>query len=236
MSLNLSRKTVFVWAAVSIAGALFALNLGGRGCAAGVGQKVFGKKDSAQADEAEFNRMLSEAGDFKARERYPEAVAAFEAVIARWPARPEPYFHLGALYFKLNLPSRSEEYYLKAVELRFQNPEIYFHVGYIKESALKFQDALEWYLQAEERGVDSAELFYNTGNVFARLGNQERAIEYYRKAVAVNPSHQDAFVNLSILSFQSGQIADAEFYLDKARKLGYNPPAEYLQSLHQASR
>ena len=236
MSLNLSRKNVFLWTAVLLAGGFLALGPGGRGCVAGVGQKVFAKKDSVRADEAEFNRMLSEAGDLKARERYPEAVAAFEAVIARWPARPEPYFHLGALYFKLKLPSRSEEYYLKAVELHFQNPEIYFHVGYIKESAGKFQDALEWYLQAEERGVDSAELFYNTGNVFARLGNQERAIEYYRKAVAVNPSHRDAFVNLSILSFQGRQIPDAEFYLDKARKLGYNPPAEYLQSLREASR
>lgn len=236
MSLNLSPKTVFVCGAVLFAGILLALSPGGRGCAAGVGQKVSGKKDSARADEAEFNRMLSEAADFKARERYPEAVAAFEAVISRWPERPEPYFHLGALYFSLKLPSRSQEYYLKAVERRFQNPEIYFHVGYIKESSGSFQDALEWYLQAEERGVDSAELFFNIGNVFARLGNNERSIEYYRKAVAVNPSHTDAFVNLSILSFKEGNVSDAEFYLDKARKLGYNPPAEYLQSLRQASR
>lgn len=179
---------------------------------------------------------LAEANDLKARERWAEAVSAYEKVMATYPKHPEAYFQLGALYFRIGLKSKSQENYLKAVALDYRNPEIYFHLGYIRETEGDLQGALEWYLKAEEKGVGSAELYFNTGNVFARLGNNTRALEYFTRAVSVNPAHLDAFVNLSVVSFYEKKFADAAFYLDKARALGYNPPAEYLDSLKAAEQ
>ncbi|NTV28631.1 MAG: tetratricopeptide repeat protein [Candidatus Omnitrophica bacterium] len=174
---------------------------------------------------------MAEAEDLKAKGRFAESVSVYEKVIKERPDLAEPYFRLGVLFFNLGLSSKSEEYYLKAIEKDFRNPEIYFHLGYIKESEGKSQEALEWYLKAEEKGVGSAELYFNIGNVFVRLGNQDRAVDYYKKAISVNPGHVDAFINLSIISFQKAQFADASFYLDKARELGYVPPPDYLNAL-----
>ena len=175
--------------------------------------------------------LLAEAEDLKAKGRYAEAVAAYENVVEARPDLPEPYVHLGALYFNLGIPSKAEEFYLKAVERDSKAPELYFHLGYIKERQDKPQEALEWYLKAEEKGVASAELFFNIGNVFASLQNPDRAIEYYNKAVAVNPKSLDALVNLSILSFQKGLYVDAGIYLDKSVDLGYKVPEGYRESI-----
>ncbi len=175
--------------------------------------------------------LLSEADALRVEGRAAEAVSAYEKTIKTYPDFAEAYFRLGALYFSLGIPSKSEEYYLMAIKKGFKNPEIYFHLGYIKESQSKLQEALEWYLQAEEKGVGSAEIFYNIGNVFAQLGNFDRAIEYYKKVVAINPRHMDAFTNLSIVSFQKSNYPDAIFYLDKAKDLGYKPPREYEENL-----
>lgn len=174
---------------------------------------------------------LRAADALRAEGSSAEAVSAYEKIIQTYPDFAEADFRLGALYFSLGIPSKSEEYYLEAIRKGFKNPEIYFHLGYIKESQSKLQEALEWYLQAEEKGVGSAEIYYNIGNVFAQLGNADRAIEYYKRVVSINPKHMDAFTNLSIVSFQKENYPDALFYLDKAKELGYKPPREYEESL-----
>jgi tetratricopeptide (TPR) repeat protein len=192
---------------------------------------------------SQVKALLAEAEDLKAKGRYAEAVTAYEKVVDARPDLAEPYVHLGALYFNLGITSKAEECYLKAVERDSKAPELFFHLGYIKESQGKPQEALEWYLKAEENGVASAELFFNIGNVFAGLQNPDRAIEYYNKAVAVNPKAVDAWVNLSILSFQKELYVDSEIYLNNAVALGYKAPEGYreaiavkLQESHQTKK
>ncbi|MBF0620166.1 MAG: tetratricopeptide repeat protein [Candidatus Omnitrophica bacterium] len=177
--------------------------------------------------------VYQQALEAEAKGDLKNANALLEQVISNDPANADAYFHLGVVNFKLGLKARSEEYYLKAIAGGLKNPESYFHLGYIKETEGSLQEALEYYLKAEEGGVGSAELYFNIGNVFARLGNNTRAIQYYTRAVSVNPEHLDAFVNLSTVSFQAGAYADAQFYLDKAQKLGYKAPDEYVKVLKE---
>ena len=51
------------------------------------------------------------------------------------------------------------------------------------------------------------------------------------KTVSINKNHQNAFVNLSILSFKSMDFSGALQYLQEAERLGYTPPEEYVKSL-----
>ena len=59
----------------------------------------------------------------------------------------------------------------------------------------------------------------------------EEAISSYLKAVEQDPRHMNALVNLSILSFQEGDFADAVKYCDEAVLLGYDAPEGYLNAL-----
>ncbi len=73
--------------------------------------------------------------------------------------------------------------------------------AYMKEDYTK---ALETYLQIEEQGYRSAELYYNIANSYykqpSKLGN---AILYYHKALKLDPSFDDARVNLELAQQQT---------------------------------
>lgn len=234
---KLRNKAPFFGIVLVVVGLLFVIGnipasvLFARGASGTVAVSSSGDRKGGKTVDSVAEALIAEADGLAARGRFAEAVAVYEKVVQDHPDLAEPYFRLGVLYFKIGLKSKAEEFYLRAIDHDFRNPELYFHLGYIKESEEKYQEALEWYLKAEEKGVGSAELYFNIGNVFARLGNPDSAIDYYKKAVSVNPRHMDAFVNLSIISFQKAAYADASFYLDKARELGYQPPEEYLKSL-----
>jgi tetratricopeptide (TPR) repeat protein len=165
--------------------------------------------------------------------RLPEAVAAYEKVIAHQPSLGETYLRLGLLYFKLKLPTKAEEFYLKAVSYGIDDPEVYFHLGYMEEARGALDLALANYLKAEAKGSRNPELFYNIGNAYAQLTKRAEAITYYKRAVSINPEHMNAFVNLSVVSFQLELYADARFYLDKASALGYKAEPQYIKVLSE---
>ncbi len=181
----------------------------------------------------DISMLYSEAEKLKRQARFPEAVAAYERAVALQPDQAETYLRLGLLYFKLQMPSKAEEFYLKAIDHGLDTAEIYFHLGYIEEVRGKLDKALDYYLKSEKQGSGNPELFYNIGNAYARLEKRPQALAYYKIVVSKNPLHMDAFINLSTVSFQMNEIADARFYLDKAVALGYKAPAEYLKVLNQ---
>ena len=185
----------------------------------------------SKADTADLAAIYREAEEFKGQGRFAEAVSSYEKAVAIAPDTAETYLRLGLLYFKLQMPSKAEEFYQKAIDYGLDNPEVYFHLGYIEEVRGALEKALAYYIQAEQKGSGNPELFYNKGNAYARLGKGAEAIIYYKRVVSMDPKHLDAFVNLSTVSFQLNNYPDARFYLDKAVELGYKAPLEYLKEL-----
>jgi tetratricopeptide (TPR) repeat protein len=60
----------------------------------------------------------------------------------------------------------------------------------------KFEQAKVDYIQLVNSREYSAELFYNLGNTWFKLGDQGRAILNYQRALILNPSFEEARVNL----------------------------------------
>jgi tetratricopeptide (TPR) repeat protein len=182
---------------------------------------------------APMSVLLDEALKLEQQGRPSEAVTAYEKLVEAQPDQVEGYLGLGALYFKLGLPKKAEELYLKAIQRGLEDGRIYFNLGYIEEVRADFPKALDYYLKAEEKLLKNGELFYNTGNVYAQMGNLDKALEYYTRSVSMNPDHMDAFVNMSVVSFRKGAYADADFFLNKAVLLGYQAPLEYIKALSE---
>jgi tetratricopeptide (TPR) repeat protein len=182
-------------------------------------------------DVPDVSDLYREAEGFIAAGRLPEAVAAYEKVVVQKPALAETYLRLGLIYFKLNLPTKAEAMYEQAISRGLDAPDVYFHLGYIKEVRGALNLALADYLKAEQKGSTNPELFYNIGNAYARMDKRQEALSYYKRTVSIDPGHMNAFVNLSVVSFQMGLYADAQFYLDKAAQLGYKADPQYLQIL-----
>ena len=143
---------------------------------------------------------------------------------------------MGIIFNALGDQQRARQFYLKVIELDPNNGDAYFNLGYLSESQGELSDAVNYYEKAVEVAPKNAENYYNLGNVYASLGQNGEAIASYLKTIGLNPRHQDAFVNLSILSFKARDFQGAIHYLEQAKALGYNPPAEYLKTLEPYRR
>lgn len=62
-----------------------------------------------------------------------------------------------------------------------------------------FQDALYYYQAAAEKDGVSSDLYYNMGNTYYRLGDLGHAVLNYRRALALDPSNEEARLNLEFV-------------------------------------
>ena len=66
-------------------------------------------------------------------------------------------------------------------------------------TAENYEAALAAFTSIEEAGYVSADLYYNMGNCCYKLGHRlGLSILYYEKALKLDPSYEDAAVNLEI--------------------------------------
>ena len=178
-------------------------------------------------DKALYNlaNRYQEMGEFKI------ALVLYQRLLHDHPRYALGYLNMGVIYGSLGDAGRARMLYQKTLDVDPTNAGAYFNLGFLSESAGNLKEALNYYEKAVDNDPHLAEGYYNIGNVYAALGQNDEAIASYLKTVGINKNHQDAFVNLSILSFKSGDITGARHYLEEAKALGYNPPAEYLRSL-----
>jgi tetratricopeptide (TPR) repeat protein len=169
--------------------------------------------------------LYRDAGNYKI------AMALYGRLVHFHPKYASGYLNMGLIFNALGDKQRARQFYLKVIDVDPDNGDAYFNLGYLSESQGELSEAVNYYEKSVEVAPKNAEAYYNLGNVYASLGQNGEAIASYLKTVGINPRHQDAFVNLSILSFKSGDFKGAIHYLEDAKALGYNPPAEYLKTL-----
>ena len=166
-----------------------------------------------------------EMGEFKA------ALISYQHLVHFHPKFALGYLNMGIIYNSLGDVAHARMLYQKTLDVDPANAGAYFNLGYLNEAAGDLKDALNYYEKAVESDPQLAEGYYNLGNVYASLGQLPEAIASYLKTVSINKGHQNAFVNLSILSFKSRDFIGAIRYLEQAKLLGYTPPVEYVKSL-----
>ncbi len=191
--------------------------------------RFYTKAVQMQPDHAQalFNlaNLYKDIGNYKA------AMALYSRLVHFHPKYFLGYLNMGIIFNAIGDQPRARQLYLKVIDLDPDNGDAYFNLGYLSESQGELSEAVNYYERAGELEPKNAEVYYNLGNVYASLGQKSEAIASYLKTVGINPHHQDAFVNLSILSFKSRDFQGAIHYLEDAKALGYNPPAEYLRTI-----
>ena len=95
-------------------------------------------------------------------------------------------------------------------------------------SESRWQDAANAWISIADAGQESASLYYNIGNAFYKAGDNARAILWYERALKVDPSYDDARVNLEFVRTQiQDRIEEVpEFFLEAwGRKLCWTLPS-----------
>lgn len=73
-----------------------------------------------------------------------------------------------------------------------------------------WRDALSLWSDTVQRVPGSAQAWFGLGDAYGAAGRTGEAVAAYRRALAINPLHPDALLNLGIHLFQRGEVTAAK--------------------------
>jgi tetratricopeptide (TPR) repeat protein len=185
------------------------------------------------ADEryAKIRGSFDEAVKLTEAEKWPEAKAAFEKVVADDPELPEGHQNLGYVLSRLEDWEGARVQVEKALELRpdYSEAKMLLARVYRKLGQVEKADAL---LAAAAAGdVGNADLQYSLAINLMNENRVPEAIQALEKALAANPELADAHFHLGSLLVGQGKVPEAIEHLEKY--LAMNPENAQNVSLAQ---
>ncbi len=132
--------------------------------------------------------LVREAMRLERQERLPEAIAAYQRLLARWPQLPDCWYRLGFLQRKARLFSAALESYQQALERGVKRPEeVHLNRGVIYADHLRRDDAAERELNAA-LALNPAYVpaLMNLANLHEDLGRRDQALAVYRRVLALD--------------------------------------------------
>ncbi len=181
------------------------------------------------AERPERADALVALGDLlRFKERYEEAIEAYDAAFGRVDPAAERYW---ALYYSRGIAlerakrwPRAEENFLKALEFRPDQPHVLNYLGYSwVEQGRHLERALEMIERAVKLRPNDGYIVDSLGWAHYRLDNFDRAVHYLERAVELRP--QDATINdhLGDAYWRVGRRYEARFQWRRALALGPEP-------------
>jgi len=156
--------------------------------------------------------------------RYPEAVAAFLAVLSQQPNNADAVLGLAETYKASGDLKKAEQSYRRAIELQPNFWGGYNKLGAFYATTGRTEESIPQFQKVMELVPDNERGYNNLGAVYQRLGRYDDAIEVFRKSIARAPSGQ-AYSNLGTSSYFAGRYAEAAQAFRKAVEL---MPDDYL--------
>jgi tetratricopeptide (TPR) repeat protein/tRNA A-37 threonylcarbamoyl transferase component Bud32 len=189
------------------------------------------KPETAEAKPVATEKL--EAGLRALREeRYPEAVALFEDVLAREPvlktevSRPYAQALVGqASLLAEHFPGKAEALFLKAIKSDPTSVQAHFQLGHLYVKQKEYIKAIGVYESAAKLDPQFSETYFNLAFIYAVKKEYAKAEEMYNRVVELAPPYVDeALYNLALVQERQGKRAESIKNLEKALKI--NPKNE----------
>ena len=125
---------------------------------------------------------------------FPDALAAYDQVVAIDPQITEAHNNRGIIFEKFGMPAEALESFDRAIALEpgFTNP--YLHRGAVLRKLKRHDEAISNYGAALAQQADLAEAWLGCGSVYADLDRHDEAIAAYDKAIALRPNYAEAWI------------------------------------------
>lgn len=157
----------------------------------------------------ELKAALKQGNELAAQKKYDEAIAAFEALVAKNPGAYIINKNIGNAYFELQKYDQAEAYYRKVLDKEPANAEIMLLVGNCLANRGENDTAMEWYAKIEFEKITDTNVLFNIGTAFYRQSKFEEALKYYRRSVELNNQFLDGIyqMGLTYVSLQNNPEA-----------------------------
>jgi type IV pilus assembly protein PilF len=171
------------------------------------------------------------AGEYYQRGNYIVALAETRAAIKDDPTYAGAHSMQALVYMELKEDGPAREAFSKALNLAPNNPEVLNNYGWFL--CIRANDAnrgLEYMkrAQADTQYPTPEKAYMSAGLCLRRVGRNNEAEEQLRRAVLIRPDLIGALYNLAQITYERGQMAEAENYLVRFMRLTSQPPMEAL--------
>jgi Sulfotransferase family/Tetratricopeptide repeat len=150
--------------------------------------------------------MVREAMLLDRQGRLPEAISAYQRILARWPALPDCWYSLALLQRKSRQFHAALASYQRALDQGVRKPEeVHLNRGVIYADYLRQDDQAERELLAA-LALNPAYVpaLFNLGNLHEDLGRREAALAAYERILTLDPDSLQAlarYANLHPFAF-----------------------------------
>jgi len=149
------------------------------------------------------------------------ASTLYRQVLELDAANVEALACLASHSFYQDQPEVSLRYYRRILQLGIQSAELWNNLGLATFHASQYDLALSCFERAIHLADDDAvgDVWYNVANVAVSLGDIGMAKQALRVAIAADPQHAEAHVNLGVLEMRRGSADIARGLFSSAQRL-----------------
>ncbi len=167
-----------------------------------INKRLEGLPPAAQALARDAYKALSR-GDL------PKAEHAITLMLAYAPTHPEPKRLLGMMLHRAGRPREALAPLRDALSSRPSDPDILIALAFAQADTADLSAAIDSIRKAAELRPD-ADTLYMYGRVLEQNARLDEALEVMRRALAVDPTHATARLQLARNLFYTGQAEEAE--------------------------
>jgi tetratricopeptide (TPR) repeat protein len=139
--------------------------------------------------------------------------------------------HLGEIAFEQKQYENALKHYQKVANYHSNSSEAWASLAMVYKMLEQYDEAEANYKRAIELEPDNEDYYYTLSEMFAANEEPEKAIEVLEEGLIENPDSSILHMYLAIRYFDSGDIRQAELFLEKAERL--EPDGLMGQMMHQ---
>ena len=162
---------------------------------------------------------LSKGNELFDQEKYDEARAVYEKMLADNPDAYIINLNIGNCYFQQEKYEQAVAFYQKVLETDASNINAVLGIGNCYANGGDNDKALEWYSKIEFDKIDDVTVLYNIGTNYYNLSKYAEALKYYKRTVELQTDFLDGIYQLGLANLTLGNNAEAiahfENYLEK---------------------
>jgi protein O-mannosyl-transferase len=168
---------------------------------------------------------------YYAQKMIDEAIASYRQALRIDPYSVEAHYNLGNAYFDRKRYDEAIAAYKNAIKIDPDHAMAYNNLGNAFANKKMSDEAIAAYKKALAINPHYLTAYNNLGTTFVELGEYGPAIDAFQKAAGISPDDPATNKNLSLAYYMNKDYKSAVFYCDKAQKLGYPMPSEFLELL-----
>jgi tetratricopeptide (TPR) repeat protein len=191
--------------------------------------------EAMAAERSDRADALVTLGDlYRARERWAEAIGAYDRALARIATAEERHWRLyyarGVALERSQQWPRAEQDFLKALELAPDHPFVLNYLGYSwVDQGVNLQQALDMIERAVDQRPNDGFIVDSLGWAYFRLHDFDLAVKHLERAVELEPDDPTINDHLGDALWQVGRHAEA--YFQWRRALSLSPDETLAQAI-----